>query len=161
MNRRAWQFEARPELGELAGQLAHPTDDRLAAGSEPAACEADRVTQLAEGSVVVEGFRRAGLPDCFEPSVNASELLEQADVGALLRPWLHVVHELLAPSQTISDPHEVEPENRNRPGDADLRRLEASPHPPQSRNPPAADPGPVDAEDNRRLSVYPQGEVEP
>ena len=65
-----------PELGELASQLAHPMHDRLAAGSEPAACEADRVTQLAEGSVVVEGFGRTGLPDCFERSVKASELLE-------------------------------------------------------------------------------------
>jgi hypothetical protein len=32
---------------------------------------------------------------------------------------------------------------------------------PQSRYPAAADPGPVNPEDNRRLSVYPQVEVEP
>jgi hypothetical protein len=76
MNRSAGQFDLLPELGELAGQLAHPMHDRLAAGSEPAACEADRVTQLAEGSVVVEGFGRTGLPDYFERSVKASELLE-------------------------------------------------------------------------------------
>jgi hypothetical protein len=76
MDRSAWQFDLFPELGELASQLAHPMHDRLAAGSEPAAGEADRVTQLAEGSVVVEGFGRTGLPHCFERSVNASELLE-------------------------------------------------------------------------------------
>jgi hypothetical protein len=50
--------------------------DRLAVGSEPAACEADRVTQLSECSVVVEGFGRAGLPDCIERSVKAPEFLE-------------------------------------------------------------------------------------
>src|SRR2546429_692220 len=104
MNRSAWQFDLLPELGELASQLAHPMHDRLAAGSEPAACEADRVTQLAEGSVVVEGFGRAGLPDCFERSVKASELLEYADVGVLVRPWLDVIDELLNLSPTISDP---------------------------------------------------------
>ena len=76
MNRSAWQFDALSELGELAGQLAHPTHDRLAAGSEPAACESDRVTQLPEGSVVVERFGRTGLPDCLERSVKTSELLE-------------------------------------------------------------------------------------
>ena len=76
MNRSAWQFDLLPELGELASQLAHPMHDRLAAGSEPAACEADRVTQLPECSVVVEGFGRTGLPDCSERSVKASEFLE-------------------------------------------------------------------------------------
>ena len=81
MNRSAWQFDLLPELGELASQLAHPMHDRLAAGSEPAACEADRVTQLAEGSVVVEGFGRTGLPDFFERSVKTSELLEKAHGG--------------------------------------------------------------------------------
>src|SRR6266568_4790478 len=83
MNRSAWQFELLPELGELAGQLAHPTHDRVAAG------------------------------------------------------------------------------NRNRPSDADLRPLEPFPQAPQSRDPAAADPGPVNPEDNRRISVYPQVEVEP
>src|ERR671935_231829 len=38
MNGSAWQFDLLPELGELASQLAHPVHDRLAAGSEPAAC---------------------------------------------------------------------------------------------------------------------------
>src|SRR2546422_11139166 len=123
MNRSAWQFDLLPELGELASQLAHPMHDRLAAGSEPAACEADRVTQLAEGSVVVEGFRRTGLPDCFERSVNASELLEEADV-VLVRPWLDVIDELLKLSPTISDPQEVVAGNRNRSSDADLRPLQ-------------------------------------
>src|ERR1700749_1076018 len=107
MDRSAWQFDLLPELGELAGQLAHPTHDRLAAGSESAACEADRVTQLAEGSVVVEGFGRARLPDRPECSVKSSELLELADVGVLLRPWLDVIDELLELSPAISDPHEV------------------------------------------------------
>src|SRR5687767_1727619 len=124
MNRSPWQFDLLPELGELASQLAHPMHDRLAAGSEPAACNTDRVTQLAEGSVVVEGFGRTGLPDCFERSVNASELLEQADVGVLVRLWLHVIDELLKLSPTTSDPQEVAAGNRNRPGDADLRPLE-------------------------------------
>src|SRR4051812_13156579 len=95
MNRSARQVDLLPELGELASQLAHPMHDRLAAGSEPAACVADRVTQLAEGSVVVEGFGRAGLPDCSKRSVNASELLEEADVGIVVRPWLHVIDELV------------------------------------------------------------------
>src|SRR5215210_2876686 len=101
MNRSAWQFDLFPELGELAGQLAHPMYDRVAAGSEPAACEADRVTQLGEGSVVVEGSGRTGLPDRFERSVNPSELLEQAEVGVLVRPWLDVIDELLKFSPTI------------------------------------------------------------
>src|SRR3954463_2519779 len=161
MNRSAWQFDLLPELGELASQLAHPTHDGLAKGSEPAACEAERVTQLAEGSVVVEGFGRAGLPDCFERTVNASELLEQADVGLLVRPWLDVIDELLNLSPTSSDPQEVAAGNRNRPSDADLRPLEPLPQAPQSRYPAAADPGPMNPEDNRRLSVYPHVEVEP
>src|SRR5262245_46875300 len=134
--------------------------DRLAAGSEPAACEADRVTQLAEGSVVVEGFGGTGLPDSFERSVHSSELLEEADVGVLVRPWLHVIDELLELSPTISDPQEVAARNRNRLGHADLRPLEPFPQAPQSRDPSAAGPGPVNPEDNRRLSVYPQVEVE-
>jgi hypothetical protein len=81
--------------------------DRLAVGSESAAGEADRVPQLAEGSVVVEGFGRTGLPDCSQRSVKASELLEEADVGVLVRPWLDVIDELLKLSPTISDPQEV------------------------------------------------------
>src|SRR6478672_9877717 len=101
MNRSARQFNLLPELGELAGQSAHPMHDRLAAGSESAACEADRVTQLAEGSVVVQGFRRTRLPDCFERTVNASELLEETDVGVLVRPWLDVIDELLELAPTI------------------------------------------------------------
>src|SRR5580704_17031387 len=160
MNRSAWQFDLLPELGELASQLAHPMHHRLAAGSEPAACEADRVTQLAEGSVVVEGFGRTGLPDCFERSVKASELLEYADVGVLVGPWLHVIDELLKLSPTISDPQEVAARNRNGPSDADLRPLEPFPQAPQSRDSPAADPRSVNPEDNRRLSVYPHVEVE-
>src|SRR6202044_4281485 len=63
-------------------------------------------------------------------------------------------------SPTISDPQQVAAGNRNRPGDADLRPLEPFPQAPQSRDSPAADPGPVNPEDNRRLSVYPQVEVE-
>src|SRR4051812_6007910 len=161
MNRSAWQFDLLPELGELAGQLAHPMHDRLAAGSEPAACEADRVTQLAQGSVVVEGLGRTGLPHCLERGVHASELLEQADVGVLVRPWLHVIDELLELGPTISDPQDVAAGNRNRPSDADLRPLEPFPQAPQSRDPPPPDPGPVNPEDNRRLSVDAQGQVEP
>src|SRR3954447_3628960 len=107
MNRSARQLDLLPELRELAGQRAHPTHDRLAAGAEPAACEADRVTQLAEGSVVVEGLGRTGLPDCCEPSVKASELLEQADVGVLVHRWLDVSDELLELGPTIADPQDV------------------------------------------------------
>src|SRR3954465_8027218 len=102
MNRSAWQVDLLPELGEFAGQLAHPMNDRLATGSEPAACEADRVTQLPEGSVVVEGFGRTRLPHCSELSVKASELLEEADVGLLVRPWLHVIDELLNLSVAVA-----------------------------------------------------------
>ena len=161
MNRSARQVDLLPELDELARQVAHPLHDRLAAGTEPAAGEADRVTQLAEGSVVVEGCGRAGLPDCFERSVKASELLEEAEVGVLVRPWRDVTDELLKLSPTISDPQEVAADNRNRPRDADVRPLEPFPQAPQSRDPAAADPGPMNPEDNRRLSVYPQVEVEP
>ena len=161
MNRSAWQFDLPPELGELASQLAHAMHDRLAAGSEPAACEADRVTQLAEGSVVVEGFRRTGLPDRFERAVKASELLKEADVGVLVRPWLDVIDELLHLSPTISGPQHVAAANRNRLSDADLRPLEPLPQAPQSRYPAAPHPGPMNPEDNRRLSVYPHVEVEP
>src|SRR4051812_40808236 len=152
MNRSAWQFDLLPELGELASQLAHPTHDRLAAGSEPAACEADRVPQLAEGSVVVERFGRTGLPGCVERSVQTSELLEQADVGVLVGPWLDVIDELLELGPTISDPQEFAAGDRNRSSDADLRPLEPLPQAPQSRDAPAADPGPVNPQDDRRLS---------
>src|SRR5690348_17389904 len=106
MNRSAWQFDLLSQLGELASQLAHPMHDRLAARSEPATCEADRVTQLPECSVVLRDghLGRTGLPDCFERSVNASELLEEANEGVLVRPGLHVVDELLELGPTISDP---------------------------------------------------------
>src|ERR1700729_3150669 len=127
MNRSAWQFDLLPELGELASQLAHPTHDRLAAGSEPAACEADRVTQLPECSVVVEGFGRTGLPDCFERGVNTSELLEQAERGVLAGRRRDLTDDLLSLSPAISDPEEVAAGNRNRPGDADLRPPEPLP----------------------------------
>src|SRR4249919_490006 len=119
MNRSTRQFDLLPELGELASQLAHPMHDRLAAGSEPAAGEADRVAQLTEGSVVVEGFGRARFPDCPERSVKASELFEEADGGVLVRTWLDVLDELLDLSPTISDPQDVAAGNLNRPGDAD------------------------------------------
>src|SRR5215471_16553701 len=141
MNRSAWQFEALPELGELASQLAHPTHDRLAAGSKPAACEADRVTQLPECSVVVEGFGRTGLPGCFERSVNTSELLEQAEGGVLAGRRLDVTDELLKLNPAVSDPQQVAAGNPNPPGDADLRPPEPLPQAPESRYPPAADPG--------------------
>jgi hypothetical protein len=72
-----------------------------------------------------------------------------------------VIDELLELSPTISDPQEVVAGNRNRASDADLRPLEPFPQAPQSRDPRAADPGPVNPEDNRRLSVDPQVEVEP
>ena len=49
----------------------------------------------------------------------------------------------------------------NRPSDADLRPPEPLPQAPQSRYPPAADPGPVNPEDKRRLSVYPQLRLNP
>jgi hypothetical protein len=41
-----------------------------------------------------------------------------------------------------------------------LRPLEPLPQAPQSRYPAAADPGPMNPEDNWRLSVYPHVEVE-
>jgi hypothetical protein len=105
--------------------------------------------------VVVEGFGRTGLPDGFERSVKAPELLEEADVGVLVRPGLHVIDELLELSPTISDPQEVAAGDRNRPSDADWRPLEPLPQAPQSRDAPVADPGPMNPEDNRRLSIYP------
>ena len=80
MNRSAWQIDLLPELGELASQLAHPMHDRLAAGSEPAACEADRVTQLPECSAVVEGFP-LGVAQAFRFRVAASRLSLADSVG--------------------------------------------------------------------------------
>src|SRR5690348_12650828 len=160
MNRSAWQFEALSEFGELADQLTHPTHDRLAASSEPAAREADRVAQLPERSVVVDGFGRTRLPDCFERSVNATEFLEEAEVGVLARRRLDVVEEFLELSPTISDSQEVAAGDRNRLSDPNMRPLEPLSQAPQSRNPPAADPGPVNPEDNGWLSVYPHVEVE-
>src|SRR5689334_4845560 len=160
MNRRAWQFEALPECGELVDQLTHPTHDRLAAWSERAAREADRVAQLPEGSVVVDGFGRTGLPDCLECSVNATEFFEEAEGGVFARRRLDVVDEFLELGPTISDPQEVASGDRNRLSDPSVRPLEPLPQAPQSRNPPTADPGPVNPEDNRRLSVYPHVEVE-
>ena len=71
-----------------------------------------------------------------------------------------MVDELLKLSPTISDAHEVAAEDRNRPSDADLRPLEPLPQAPQSRYPPASDPGPMNPEDNGRLGVYPHVEVE-
>ena len=110
--------------------------------------------------MVVEGFGRTGFPDCFEGSVNPSELLEQAKGGVLARRRLDVIDEFLKLSPATSDPQEVAVGNPNRPGDADLRPLEPLPQAPQSRYPAAADPGPVNPEDKRRLSVYPHVEVE-
>jgi hypothetical protein len=72
-----------------------------------------------------------------------------------------VTDELLNLSPTITDPQEVAAGNPNRPSDADLRPLEPLPQAPQSRYPAAAHPGPMNPEDNRRLSVYPHIEVEP
>jgi hypothetical protein len=160
MNRSGWQFDVLPELGELAGQPAHPTHDGLAAGSEPAACEADRVAQLPECSVVVEWLGRTRLPDCLERSVNTSELCEQPDVGALARRRLDVTDELLSLRPTISDPQQVAAGDLTRPSDADLRLLESFPQTPQPRYPSAPDPGPVNPEDNRWLDVNPHVEVE-
>jgi hypothetical protein len=111
--------------------------------------------------VVVEGFGRTGLPDCCERSVKASELLEQADAGVLARRWLDVIDELLNLSPAISDPQQVAAGNPNGPGDADLRPPEPLPQAPQSRYPATVDPGPMNPQDNPRLSVYPHVEVEP
>ena len=69
--------------------------------------------------------------------------------------------ELLNLSPTITGPQEVAAGNPNRPSDADLRPLEPLPQAPQSRYPATAYPGPMNPEDNRRLSVYPHIEVEP
>jgi hypothetical protein len=72
-----------------------------------------------------------------------------------------VTDELLHLSPAIADPQQVAAGNPNRPGDADLGPLEPLPQAPQSRYPAAAHPGPMNPEDNRRLSVYPHAEVEP
>jgi hypothetical protein len=110
--------------------------------------------------VVVEGFGRTGLPDFFERSVEMAELLEQADVGVLVRLWPDVLDELLKLSPTTRNPQELAAGNRNRPSDAYLRPLEPLPQAPQSRYPAARGPGPMNPQDNWRLSVYPQVEVE-
>jgi hypothetical protein len=110
--------------------------------------------------VAVEGLGRTGIPDCPERSVDTSELLQQADGGLLARRQLDMIDELLNLRPAISDPKEVAAGNPNRPGDAGLRAPEPLPQAPQSRCPPAADPGPVNPQDKRRLSVYPHVEVE-
>jgi hypothetical protein len=155
VDRSAWQFHFLPELGELAGQLVHALHDRFAAGAESAACEADRVPQLAEGSVVVEGFGRTRLPYCFEGTVKATELLEQADVRVFSRRWLDVIDELLELSPAISDPQDVVAADRNRPSDADGCPLKTIAQAPQSGDAAAPDPWPMNPEDDRRLGVYP------
>src|SRR5581483_5403298 len=160
MNGSTWQFDLLPEFGELAGQLAHPTHDRLAIGTEPAACEADRVTQLAERSVVVEGFGRTGLPDCFERSVNTSKFLEEADVGVLVRRWLDVIDVLLKLSPTTRDPHDVAAHRWHWPSDANSCALESLAQPSQPEHPAASWPRPVYPEDNRPRSLYSHVEVE-
>src|ERR1700722_14008521 len=71
-----------------------------------------------------------------------------------------MIYELLNLSPAISDPKEVAAGNPDWPGDADLRPPEPLPQAPQSRYPPAADPGPVNPQDKPRLSVYPHVEVE-
>src|SRR5580698_1832266 len=71
-----------------------------------------------------------------------------------------MIDELLKLSPAISDPQEVAAGNPNRPSDADLRPPEPLPQAPQSRYPPAANPGPMNPQDKRRLSVYPHVEVE-
>jgi hypothetical protein len=57
VNRAGWQFHPLTKPAEFVSQMAHPMHERLAPWSEPAVGEADRVTHLPEGSVVVEGFR--------------------------------------------------------------------------------------------------------
>src|SRR4051812_2170721 len=73
---------------------------------------------------------------------------------------MDVTDELLNLCPTISDPQQVAAGDRNRPSDADLRPLEPLPQTPQARDPPAADPRPMNPEDNRRLGVYLHVEVE-
>src|SRR4051812_45408453 len=68
--------------------------------------------------------------------------------------------ELLDLRPTTSDPQQVAAGDRNRPSDADVRPLEPLPQTPHSRYPPAADPGPMNAEDSRRLGLYPHVEVD-
>jgi hypothetical protein len=71
-----------------------------------------------------------------------------------------VIDVLLKLSPTISDPQHVAAGDRNRPSDAYVRPLEPLPQAPQSRDAAAANPGPVNTEDDRRLSVYLEVEVE-
>jgi hypothetical protein len=71
-----------------------------------------------------------------------------------------VIDELLNLSPTTIDPQEVAAGKPDRPSDADLRSLEPVLQAPQACDPAAADPGPVNPEENRRLSVYPHVEVE-
>src|SRR3954452_24007068 len=66
---------------------------------------------------------------------------------------MDVTDELLNLCPTISDSQQVAAGDRNRPSDADLRPLEPLPQTPQSRYPPAADPRPVNPEENRRGAV--------
>src|SRR3954464_10585782 len=73
---------------------------------------------------------------------------------------MDVTDELLNLCPTISDSQQVAAGDRNRPSDADLRPLEPLPQTPQSRYPPAADPGPMNPQDNRRLGGYPHVQVE-
>jgi hypothetical protein len=110
--------------------------------------------------VVVERFRRARLPDRFERTVKASELLEEADAGALVRGRLDVLDELLELCPTAGNPHGVAAGDRNWPSDAHVRLLEPLPQPPQSHDALSSNPGPVNPEDDGRIGVDPDVEVE-
>src|SRR5579875_1011949 len=130
MDRYASQFDVLAELGDLPSQSSHPTHDRLAARPEPAAGEADRVTQLPEGSVIVEGFGGTRLPDCLERCVNVSELLEEAEGRVLASWWLDMIDELLELSPTAGDSQDIVSSNPDRPSDTDRRGLEPLPQAP-------------------------------
>jgi hypothetical protein len=59
--------------------------------------------------------------------VNASELLEEPDVGVVVRRWLDVIYEFLEFSPTVSAPQQVAAGDRARASDADVRRLKPFP----------------------------------
>lgn len=110
--------------------------------------------------MVIKGLGRARLPGCTERAVDAAELLEQADGRVLSRQQLNVTDELLGLGPATGDPKKIPAGNAYWLRDTDLRAPETLPQALKSLYPSAADPGAVNAQDERRLSVYPHVEVE-
>jgi hypothetical protein len=110
--------------------------------------------------VVVEWLGRTRFPDCVERFVEAAKLFKEADIGVLAVLRADVVDELFEFSPTVTDPHDVAAHRWNWPSDANSFVLEPLAESSQTKNSAASRPGPVNPEDDWRLSVNPHVEVE-